>query len=120
MRCSPTSDWDRSEQAVPAAQSPRGAQPQVESPSMIELTNLTAEALSAGLGTRQFSCRELMQATLDHIERVNPRCNAIVSMRDSDTLLREADERDADLRRGERRGWLHGLPQAIKDMAATA
>jgi amidase len=85
-----------------------------------ELTNLTAEALSAGLGTRQFSCRELMQATLDHIERVNPRCNAIVSLRDSDTLLREADERDADLRRGERRGWLHGLPQAIKDMAATA
>jgi amidase len=87
---------------------------------MTDLTELTAEALSTGLAAKQFSCRELMDATLARIERVNPKCNAIVSLRDGDALLREADERDAELRRGERRGWLHGLPQAIKDMAATA
>src|SRR5258706_144015 len=87
---------------------------------MTELTDLTAEALSVGLEARQFSCRELMQATLERIERVNPRYNAIVSLRDRDALLGEAEERDADLHRGQRRGWLHGLPQAIKDVAATA
>jgi amidase len=32
-----------------------------------------------------------------------------------DDLLRQADERDAELTRGQWRGWLHGLPQAIKD-----
>ena len=87
---------------------------------MTELTDRTAETLSVGLAARQFSCRELMHATLERIERVNPRCNAIVSLRDRDALLTEADERDADLHRGRRRGWLHGVPQAIKDVAATA
>src|SRR5947207_2177807 len=87
---------------------------------MTELTERTAGALSVGLAARQFSCRELMHATLERIERVNPRCNAIVSLRDRDALLTEADERDADLHRGRRRGWLHGVPQAIKDVAATA
>src|SRR5258707_12680652 len=85
---------------------------------MTELTDLTADALSVGLEAGQFSCRELMQATLERIERVNPRCNAIVSLRDRDALLSEAEERDEDLRGGRRRGWLHGLPQAITDMAA--
>jgi len=87
---------------------------------MTELTELTAEKLAAGIAAKQFSCRELMQATLRRIERVNPQCNAIVSLRDGDTLLREAGERDAELHRGRRLGWLHGLPQAIKDVAATA
>ena len=86
---------------------------------MAELTDLDADSLSRGIAAREFSCRELMDATLARIARVNPRHNAIVSLRDPDDLLREAGERDAELARGERRGWLHGLPQAVKDMAAT-
>src|SRR5947208_9191728 len=61
-----------------------------------------------------------MQATVARIETVNPRHNAIVSLRDGDALLREADERDAQLKRSGPIGWMHGLPQAIKDMAQTA
>jgi amidase len=38
-----------------------------------------------------------------------------VSLRDRDALLTETDERDADLRHGQRRGWLHSMPQAIKN-----
>lgn len=86
---------------------------------MAELTDLDADALSRGIAAREFSCRELMDATLARIASANPRHNAIVSLRDHDDLMREAGERDAELARGERRGWLHGLPQAIKDMAAT-
>lgn len=85
-----------------------------------DLTEQSAEQLATGLAARDFSCRELMLATLRRIEMVNPRYNAIVSLRDGDTLLREADQRDAELRKGQRRGWLHGLPQAIKDWATTA
>jgi amidase len=88
----------------------------------MNLIELPAHALAHAIRTRQVSCRELMQATLARIDAVNPRHNAIVSLRDGDALLREADERDAELKRAsaDTIGWMHGLPQAIKDMAETA
>ena len=61
-----------------------------------------------------------MQAYLSRIEEVNPRHLAIVSLQDGDLLLRQADERDAQLARGESMGWMHGMPQAIKDLCNTA
>jgi amidase len=86
----------------------------------MDLTELSASAIARAIGARQVSCRELMSATLARIDAVNPTHNAIVSLRDGDALLREADARDAELARGESRGWMHGLPQAIKDIAPTA
>ena len=83
-------------------------------------TDLSASALSAAIHAGQLSCRELMSATLARIAAVNPVHNAIVSLRDGDALLREADACDAELARGASRGWMHGLPQAIKDLAPTA
>jgi amidase len=56
-----------------------------------------------------------MQATLSRIEALNPRFNAVVNLAEGETLLKQAAERDAELARGQSRGWLHGLPQAIKD-----
>jgi amidase len=79
--------------------------------------SLTAHALSAALHQRRLSCRELMQATLARIARINPRCNAIVNLADEDELLQQADARDAELAQGSSRGWLHGVPLAIKDTA---
>ena len=61
-----------------------------------------------------------MQAYLQRIGQLNPRYNAIVSLQDADLLLRQADERDAQLARGESMGWMHGMPQAIKDLANSA
>ena len=61
-----------------------------------------------------------MRATLRQIDTLNPRFNAIVSRVNEADLLRQADERDAQLQRGESMGWLHGIPQAIKDIAPTA
>ena len=98
------------------------------------LTDLSASALSRAIHQREVSCREVMQATLDRIAVVNPLHNAIVSLRDADELLREADARDAELTRALRDasavsagagaiptiGWMHGMPQAIKDLAQTA
>src|SRR5215831_590874 len=86
----------------------------------MDILELPASALSAAIRARQVSCREVMQATLGRIDAVNPRHSAIVSLRDGDALLREADEHDAQLGRCTALGWMHGLPQAIKDMAATA
>jgi amidase len=81
------------------------------------LVDLPAWRLSELIHTGAVSCRELMAATLDRIAAVNPRHNAIVSLRDGEMLLREADDHDAKLARGESKGWMHGLPQAIKDIA---
>lgn len=80
---------------------------------------LDAVALSAAIKARQVSCVEIMAAFLDHVERVNSRVNAIVSLQDRDDLLRQAKERDAQLARGEYLGWMHGFPHAVKDLEAT-
>ncbi|WP_286914777.1 MULTISPECIES: amidase [unclassified Pseudomonas] len=84
------------------------------------IVSLDAEALSQAINARQYSCREVMQAYLAQIERFNPKVNALVSLRDAEAVLAEADERDRELARGQSRGWMHGMPQAIKDLAATA
>ncbi len=76
-------------------------------------------ALSQAIAAKQVSCREVMAAFLDHIDRFNPQVNAIVSLRPRDQLLAEAAERDRELARGQRRGWMHGFPHAVKDLAQT-
>jgi amidase len=73
--------------------------------------------LSDAIRTRQVSCVEVMGAFLDQIERFNPNVNAIVSLRPREALLAEARARDDQLGRGEYLGWMHGFPQAVKDLA---
>jgi amidase len=85
-----------------------------------DILTLKAHEQSAAIRTKKFSCRELMQATLAHIDAINPRYNAIVSRVDSNTLLQEADKKDALLAKDASQGWLHGIPIAIKDIAPTA
>ncbi len=80
-----------------------------------EITALSADALSRAIHERLISCREVMQAYLARIHRLNPRFNAIVNLAQDDELLRQADMRDGELSQGISRGWLHGIPQALKD-----
>jgi amidase len=86
----------------------------------MSIVELSAHALSRAIHGGQVSCREVMQAYLHRIEAVNPRHQAIVSLQSGDLLLRQADERDAQLARGASMGWMHGMPQAIKDLANAA
>jgi amidase len=85
----------------------------------MSLTDLDADALSRAIHAKKVSCREVMRATLDRIAAINPAVNAIVSLQEEGDLLRQADARDAALARGESLGWMHGMPQAIKDAAET-
>ena len=85
-----------------------------------DLTSWPATQLSAAIHARQISCREVMQATLARIDAINPRFNAIVSRVDSAALVAQADAHDELLAQGESKGWLHGMPLAIKDIAPTA
>jgi amidase len=83
----------------------------------MQINDLDASALSAAIHARQVSCRDVMRATLDRIAAVNPTFNAIVNLADEGVLLRQADDADRELAAGRSRGWLHGIPQAIKDAA---
>ena len=85
---------------------------------MTEVVQWNAHELSVRIHRGDVSCLEVMQAYLARIHALNPRFNAIVSLADDDVLLAQASARDDELARGQSRGWMHGMPQAIKDMAA--
>ena len=73
--------------------------------------------LSRAIHQKQVSCQEVMQATLERIAQLNPHSNAIIGLQEPELLISKARERDAQLARGESMGWMHGMPQAIKDLA---
>ena len=81
------------------------------------LLALDATSLSRRIAAREVSCRELMLASLDRIQAVNPVHRAIVSLRPREELLAQADAHDAVLARGEMSGWMHGFPVAVKDLS---
>ena len=86
---------------------------------VVDLTTLGAADLSDAIHARQVSCREVMAAFLDRIQTRNPSLNAIVSLRDTDDLMIEAAACDEEILHELSRGWMHGMPQAIKDLAET-
>src|SRR4051812_33424342 len=81
----------------------------------MQITDFDAGTLSRAIHSRQISCRETMQAFLARIARLNPSFNAIVNLAPDDELLARADAYDKELAGGMSRGWLHGIPVAIKD-----
>jgi amidase len=87
--------------------------------SLSDLVMMDALDLSNAIKSKQVSCKEVMNAYLDHIERFNPKVNAIVSLQERGVLLKHATERDAQLARGEYQGWMHGFPHAVKDLEPT-
>ena len=84
-----------------------------------EICRLGARDLAAAIRARTVSARDVMLTYLGHIERTNPTYNAIVSLRPRAELLAEAEAADARIKAGEPLGPLHGVPQAVKDLAAT-
>ncbi len=87
---------------------------------MSEITNLSAANLSRLIKTRALSCVELMGAACDQIDRLNPALNAIVNGLSKNQCLALARDADAALSRGKYRGWLHGIPIAVKDLSHAA
>jgi amidase len=79
---------------------------------------MTAVELARRLRAKDVSAREILDAHLRQIERVNPKVNAIVTLvaDQAREAARRADERIAQ---GEEVGPLHGLPVAHKDLQET-
>jgi amidase len=71
--------------------------------------------LSQAIQSRKVAPSEVMAAWLGQVAAANGAVNAIVSLRDRDALMAEAQALD-DL---PPQGWLHGIPFAVKDLVAT-
>src|SRR4051812_49849781 len=76
---------------------------------------MSASELAAGIRSRRFSSREVVESHLSRIDLVNSRLNAVVTL-DAEGALAAADAAD----RGEPAGRLHGVPVAVKDLEETA
>jgi aspartyl-tRNA(Asn)/glutamyl-tRNA(Gln) amidotransferase subunit A len=83
-----------------------------------ELAFSSLSAAAALLRAGKVSPVELVHACLGRIESQNPVLNAFVTVT-AESALREARAAEAEMRRGEWRGPLHGIPMAIKDMIDT-
>lgn len=107
---------------LPGCAAPAGAAAGSQ-PAQGEITGWSAIRLSQAIQSRQVSCTEVMSAYLGQIERMNPKVNAIVSLQPREGLMAQAAQRDEQLaaarREGRAVGWMHGFPQAPKDLANT-
>ncbi len=75
----------------------------------------TAEAAATG----RTSARAVVEASLDRIAKTNDRLHAFIAVT-AEEALAEADMLDALAKRGIRRGPLHGVPVAVKDIIDVA
>ena len=81
----------------------------------MELWEYSASDLSRMIAARKIAPSDVMAAHLDRIDAVNGQVNAVISLRGRAELMAEA--RAAD--NAEAKGWLHGIPMAVKDLCAT-
>jgi aspartyl-tRNA(Asn)/glutamyl-tRNA(Gln) amidotransferase subunit A len=79
-------------------------------PALMSLT-----AVAAAIADKRFSSREVTQSCLDRIAKWQPHLNAFMAI-EADEALKAADAADAALAKNDRRGLLHGVPLAHKDM----
>ncbi len=85
---------------------------------MSDLCFEKATELARLIAAKQLSAREVMEAHLAQIDRVNSRVNAVITLL-ADLAMDHAKAADERQARGEALGPLHGLPIAHKDLVAT-
>ena len=84
-----------------------------------DICYMKALDLSALLRNKKISAREVMQAHLNQIARLNAKVNAIITLLPEDELMTGAKAADESLAKGNTTGSLHGLPMAVKDLTET-
>ena len=102
-------------------QSATAAGPNTATPnSGNEICFMRAVDMVEAIRTKKLSAREVMQAHLQQIQRVNANVNAMVTMVPEEQLMAQAAAADEALAHGKWLGPLHGLPVAVKDLHETS
>lgn len=84
-----------------------------------EICFLPAKELASLIHQKKLSSREVMQAHLRQIARVDPKVNAIVTLVPEDQLMAQALAADEAIAKGNWLGPLHGMPIGVKDLHET-
>jgi aspartyl-tRNA(Asn)/glutamyl-tRNA(Gln) amidotransferase subunit A len=84
-----------------------------------DLTRLSIREVSDLVRKKKVSPVELTTACLARIDRFNPPLNAFIT-NTAESALAQAREAEAEVKRGNWRGPLHGVPIALKDLFDTA
>ncbi len=84
-----------------------------------EICFMRAVDMVEAIRTKKLSAREVMQAHLKQIDRVNAKVNAMVTLVPEEQLMAQAAAADEALANGKWLGPLHGLPVAVKDLHET-
>lgn len=85
-----------------------------------EICFMRAADIVGAIRAKKLSAREVMEAHLKQIARVNPQVNAIVTLAPEEQLLAQATAADEALAHGKWLGPLHGLPIGVKDLHETS
>jgi aspartyl-tRNA(Asn)/glutamyl-tRNA(Gln) amidotransferase subunit A len=88
-------------------------------PKVINSPNMGIARLSERLRLSQVSPAEIVANCLRRIEQLNPQLNAFITVI-AEQAMEQAREAEAELKAGNWRGPLHGIPVAIKDFYDTA
>jgi amidase len=84
-----------------------------------DICYMQAVDLAVLIKAKKISAREVMQAHLKQIARINSKVNAIITLVPEDQLMAQALAADESQAKGNLTGALHGLPIAVKDLAET-
>lgn len=84
----------------------------------MDITSLTAIEMREKLKNKEISCREIVKAHLDRIEKLEPEINAFITV-SKEEALEAADRVDEKIRNNEELGILAGIPIGIKDNIST-
>jgi aspartyl-tRNA(Asn)/glutamyl-tRNA(Gln) amidotransferase subunit A len=83
--------------------------------SLLDISNLTIKHLSKLIASRQISCLEVVDATLERIQKLNPKLNAFITIL-GESARTEAKHADSLIKQGKYLGPLHGIPISLKDL----
>ena len=83
-----------------------------------DIPSLSATELASLIQSKQVSPVEAVEAYLDRIQRIDPQINSYITVA-AEEARGEARRAEDEIRRGEYRGPLHGIPVAVKDQIHT-
>ena len=85
---------------------------------MTDLHYLSIGEASRRIGSRELSPTELVEAHLGRVHETDERLNSFITLLSGESLS-EAEEAAGEIRAGNRRGALHGIPVGLKDLYYT-
>lgn len=84
----------------------------------MDIVELTAMEMKENLEKKRISARDIVEAHIDRIEKVEEELNAFITI-SKEEALKSADRIDQKVRNGEKLGPLAGIPIGIKDNIVT-